>query len=237
MALGLLGRKVGMTTVIGTDGNSIPVTVLELGPCVVTQQRTTAKDGYEAVQLGFQDKPRRLATRPERGHVADIGSKRSKARQAAGVQSVPRANCEPQRYIREFRSDLGDPAVELGQKLTVDLFNEIKAVDVIGWNKGRGYAGVMKAWGFGGQRASHGVQRCHRSGGSTGSHATDRGHSGKIKKGKKLFTRWGNERVTIRNLRVIRVDADNNLLLVRGAVPGPNGGYVLVRRTNKARQQ
>lgn len=238
MSLGLLGRKVGMTQVLDAEGRAIPVTALELGPCVVLQLRTKDRDGYEAVQLGFADKPRRLATRGERGHVAPLSSKRSKRQADAGVQSLPKANCEPQRYVREFRTDDGteNAAVEVGQKLSVDLFNEVFAVDVIGMIKGRGTTGVMKAHNYQGMGASHGVQNCHRAPGSVGSHATDRGHSGKIKKGKKMATRWGNERVTIRNLRVVRVDLENNLLLVRGAVPGPNGGYVMVRRTNKARK-
>jgi large subunit ribosomal protein L3 len=246
MALGLLGRKVGMTQVLDAEGRAIPVTALELGPCVVLQLRTKERDGYEAVQLGFADKPRRLATRGERGHVAPLSSKRSKRQADAGVQPLPKANCEPQRYVREFRTENGasgtadgasdGATVEVGQKLTVDLFNEVAAVDVIGMIKGRGTTGVMKAHNYQGMGASHGVQNCHRAPGSVGSHATDRGHSGKIKKGKKMATRWGNERVTIRNLKVVRVDLENNLLLVRGAVPGPNGGYVMVRRTNKLRK-
>ena len=249
MSLGLLGRKVGMTQVLDAEGRAIPVTALELGPCVVLQLRTKERDGYEAVQLGFADKPRRLATRGERGHVAPLSSKRSKRMAESGVQPLVKANCEPQRYVREFRTDdavngaaAGSPAetagttVEVGQKLTVDLFNEVLAVDVIGMIKGRGTTGVMKAHNYHGMPASHGVQNCHRAPGSVGSHGTDRGHSGKIKKGKKMATRWGNERVTIRNLKVVRVDLENNLLLVRGAVPGPNGGYVMVRRTNKPRK-
>jgi large subunit ribosomal protein L3 len=185
------------------------------------------------VQLGFADKPRRLANRAERGHVATISSKRSKKRTGQGVAAVAKPNCEPKRYIREFRTDAEDQGFEVGQTLKVDRFAEITHVDVIGMNKGRGTAGVMKQHNFGGLPASHGVKRHHRAPGSVGSNATDRGHSGKIKKGKRMMGRWGNERITMRNLLVAKVDAENNLILVRGSVPGPNGGYVMVRKTNK----
>lgn len=233
MAVGLLGRKVGMTQVTDETGRSVPVTVIEAGPCTVLQIRTMARDGYEAVQMGFRDKPRRLAIRAERGHVAVLSSKRSKAKAEAKIEPIAKANCEPQRYVREFRTDAKDLPVEVGAKLTVELFKDVPALDVIGLIKGRGTAGAMKAHGFAGLSASHGVQRAHRSQGSVGSHAADRGHSGKIKKGKLMSTRWGNERVTIRNLKLVRIDAENNLLLVRGAIPGPNGGYVMVRKANK----
>jgi large subunit ribosomal protein L3 len=222
-----------MTQVYDESGTIIPVTVIEAGPCTVLQVRTLERDGYEAVQVGFRDKPRRLAIRSERGHVAQLSSKRSKAAAARGVTPATRANCEPQRFIREFRSEEGDAACEVGQTLTVGLFEEVTHVDVVGKNKGRGTAGVMKKYNFGGLPASHGVKRHHRAPGSTGAHSTDRGASGRIKKGKKMAGRWGNERVTVRNLKLVRVDAENNLLLVRGAIPGPNGGYVMVRKTNK----
>lgn len=233
MPVGLLGKKVGMTQVYGDQGQLLPVTVIQAGPCVVLQLRTKDRDGYEAVQLGFEDKPRRLANRAERGHVAPLSSKRAKARAAAGIQAPAKADCEPQRYVREFRTDGEESGVAVGQKLTVDVFSEIKRVDVIGTIKGRGTTGVMKRWNFGGLCASHGVQRSHRSAGSVAAHSTNRGFSGKIKKGKRMAGRYGNTRSTIRNLEVVRVDAENNVLLVRGAVPGPNGGYVMVRKTNK----
>jgi large subunit ribosomal protein L3 len=236
MSLGLLGRKVGMTQIFTEDGSAVPVTVIEAGPCVVLQVRTAGNDGYASVQVGFGEKPRRLATRSERGHVAAIGSKRAKARAAAGIAVPPKAGCEPPRYVREFRVEEGDAGCEVGQKLTVSLLAEITHVDVIGLNKGRGTAGVMKQFNFGGLRASHGVQRHHRAGGSIGSHGTDRGHSGKIKKGKRMSGRWGNERVTVRNLKVVRIDEDSNVILVNGSVPGPNGGYVMVRQTTKKKR-
>lgn len=233
MPVGLLGRKVGMTQVYSAEGKLLPVTVIQAGPCVVLQVRTKDRDGYEAVQLGFEDKPRRLASRSERGHVADIGSKRAKARSAAGVSVLKKADCEPQRYVREFRTDGETVGHEVGQKLTVELFNEIKRVDVIGKIKGRGFAGVMKQHGFGGMCASHGVQRSHRAPGSVAAHSTNRGFSGKIKKGKRMSGRWGNSQATIRNLDVVQIDTENNVLLVRGAIPGANGGYVIIRQTNK----
>ena len=232
MALGLIGLKVGMTQVFAADGSVEPVTVLQVGPCPVLQIRTPDRDGYSAVQLGFQDKPRKNAKRPEQGHVAaGLKSKRKEARQKAGVQLLPKADCEPQRYIREFRVD--NPTVTVGQRLTVnEVFGEIKAVDVIGTSKGRGTQGVMKRWNFAGMPAAHGHKKVHRQAGSTSSLASNRG-SGRPKKGLKRAGRYGNERVTIRNLAVVRIDPDNGLLLVRGAVPGFNGAVVQVRPTNK----
>lgn len=233
MPVGLLGRKVGMTQVYSADGKLLPVTVIQAGPCVVLQVRTMDRDGYEAVQLGFLDKPRRLASRAERGHVADIGSKRAKARSGAGIELLKKADCEPQRYVREFRTDGETVDHAVGQKLTVELFSEIERVDVIGTIKGRGFAGVMKQHGFGGMCASHGVQRSHRAPGSVAAHSTNRGFSGKIKKGKRMSGRWGNSQATIRNLDVVQIDPENNVILVRGAIPGANGGYVIIRKTNK----
>jgi large subunit ribosomal protein L3 len=233
MALGLLGLKVGMTQVYDDKGKIAPVTVLQVGPCPVLQVRKQEPDGYDAVQLGFLDKERRKACRAERGHVSgQLESKRRRARQAAGVQLPPKADCEPQKYIREFR--LTTPAtVQVGNVLkATDVFANVKAVDVIGTSKGRGTAGSMKRHGFAGLPASHGVKKHHRSPGSVGSHASNRG-SGRPKRGKKMAGRYGNERVTVRNLDVVRIDAENNLILVRGAVPGFNGSFIMVRPTNK----
>jgi large subunit ribosomal protein L3 len=233
MSLGLLGLKVGMTQVYDEAGKLAPVTVLQVGPCPVLLIRDQERDGYDAVQLGFLEKARRKATRPERGHVsADLESNRRRARAAAGVVFPPKADCEPQRYIREFR--LEAPAqTEVGKIMTAgEVFKDVKAVDVVGTSKGRGTAGVMKRHGFAGLPASHGVKRHHRAPGSVGSHASNRG-SGRPKKGKRMAGRYGASRVTVRNLRIIRVDGDNHVLLVRGGVPGPNGGLVMVRPTNK----
>src|SRR5262249_28095695 len=157
MALGLLGLKVGMTQVYDDKGAVEPVTVLQVGPCPVLQVRQPEKDGYHAVQLGYQDKPRTRANRAERGHVSgDLESKRRKARAQAGVTPPPKANSEPQRYIREFRLQAA-PTVNVGDKLTVnEVFTNVKSVDVIGTTKGRGYSGVMKRHNFGGLPAAHG---------------------------------------------------------------------------------
>lgn len=227
MAIGLLGRKVGMTQVFDDAGRVIPVTVIEAGPCHVLQVKTVQSDGYEAVQLGFADKPRRLASRAERGHVARIESKRNRSRQALGVELPPKADCEPKRFVRELRGAWAE--VQVGQELTVAVFEGIASVDVVGISKGRGTAGVMKRHNFRGQRASHGVKKVHRHGGSTGMNTFPH----HIFKGKRMAGHYGHERCTVRNLRVVRIDAEQNLLLVRGAVPGPNGGYLIIRQSNK----
>jgi large subunit ribosomal protein L3 len=285
MSVGLIGYKVGMTQVFTPEGKAEPVTVLELGPCPVLQIRyatatsekggTTRKDGYTAVQLGFKNKTRKAATRPEQGHVAaNLKSKRKEARQKAGVKIPPKADCEPQKHIREFRLDRPgafvvtptadvkataesatvkveryrqemennmpkvvayqeDLTFKVGEQVAVaDVFKDVLAVDVIGTTKGRGTTGVMKRHNFDGLPAAHGAKKVHRQAGSTSSLCSNRG-SGRPKKGLKRAGRYGNERVTIRNLAVIKVDAENNLLLVRGGIPGFNGSVVMVRPTNK----
>ncbi len=279
MSLGLLGYKIGMTQVFTENGMVEPVTVLQLGPCPVLQIKypsakddkgETRKDGYPAVQLGFKDKPRKAATRPEQGHVAaNLKSKRKDARLKAGVPLPPKADCEPQRFIREFRLDkgigfitkaectmgeanvtverikaTGDPKqpfsgytedmnLKVGQVLTVgDVFKDVIAVDVIGTSKGRGTQGVMKRHGFAGLPAAHGAKKVHRQAGSTASLGSNRG-TGRPKKGLSRAGRYGNERITIRNLTVVKIDTENNLLLIRGGIPGFPGALVMVRPTNK----
>src|SRR5438445_1029467 len=219
MALGLLGLEVGMTQVYDEAGKLEPVTVLQVGPCPVLQIREPERDGYHAVQLGFQDKARRKATRAERGHVsAELESKRRRSRAAAGVALLAKPDCEPQRYIREFRLTAAAEA-KVGQILTAgDVFKDVKAVDVTGTSKGRGTTGVMKRHGFAGLPASHGVKKHHRAPGSVGSHASNRG-SGRPKKGKRMAGRHGATRTTARNLRVVQLDGDHHLLLVEGAIP------------------
>lgn len=226
MTKGILGRKVGMTQVYMSDGKAVSVTVIQAGPCKVLQVRTADRDGYEAVQLGFLDKPRRLAARSERGHVGPIASVRSKRLKAGGVEAVKKADCEPKRYIREFR---GPTDLAVGGDVTVSVFDGVKAVDVIGITKGCGFQGTMKKHNFSGQRATHGVKKVHRHPGGTGAGT----YPGRTIRGKKMAGRYGTDRVTTRNLKVVRVDAENNLLLVHGSVPGPAGGYVMVRETNK----
>lgn len=212
MRVGLLGRKVGMTQIYLEDGTAIPVTVLECGPCTVLQVRTEETDGYSAVQLGFDDKKRKSATQAERGHAKKV-------------------DAEPKRFVREIRqkSAADIASVAAGQTLTVEVFNEIGRVDVIGTSKGRGFSGVVKRHGFKGLRASHGVKRMHRHPGSSGPSA-DPAHT---RKGIRKPGQYGNAQITVRNLKVVRVDPTNNLLLVRGAVPGHNGSYLTVRQTNK----
>jgi large subunit ribosomal protein L3 len=233
MALGLLGLKVGMTQVYDDKGSLAPVTVLQIGPCPVLQVRSKDRDGYDAVQLGYLDKARRKATRPERGHVSgDLESKRRRARTAAGVTLLPKANCEPQRHIHEFRLDAATD-LAVGKALTVqEVFEKVPHVDVIGTSKGRGMTGVMKRHNFKGLRMSHGVKKGSRQHGSIASNASNRG-SGRPKKGIRMAGRYGGGQVTVRNLRVVKIDAENHVLLVEGAVPGPNGGLVTVRPTNK----
>ena len=237
MALGLLGLKVGMTQVYDDKGKLNPVTVIECGPCPVLQIRTPERDGYHALQLGFKDKLRRKAIRAERGHVAgEFSSKRRKAMVEAGREVLPKANVEPQRYIREFRLDMPTD-LAVGAILTVgQVFQSVPAVDVIGTTKGRGTTGVMKRHNFKGLRRSHGVKKGSRQRGSIASNASNRG-SGRPKKGIKMAGRYGNENVTIRNLKMVRIDAENNVMLVMGAVPGPNGGLVSVRATNKKKSK
>lgn len=226
MSPGILGKKVGMTQIYLEDGTAVPVTVLQAGPCHVLQVRTSDRDGYEAVQLGFEDKPRRLAAKSERGHVARIESKAQKQRAQAGVEALPKADVEPKRFIREFR---GASELQVGATVDVNIFAEVKAVDVVGTSKGRGYSGVMRRHNFAGQRATHGVKKVHRHPGGTGCSA----YPSRVFKGKRMAGQYGDARITTRNLQLVRVDAENNLLLVRGAVPGPRGGYVIIQETNK----
>ena len=226
MRKGILGRKVGMTQIFEQDGRVVPVTVIEAGPCKVLQVKTVDRDGYDAVQVGFLDKPRRLASRAERGHVASISSKREKKLSSAGVIAVPKAGSEPKRFVREFR---GAPAMSVGEDLLVATLDGVKSVDVTGTSKGCGYSGWMKRHNFSGQRATHGVKKVHRHPGGTAAGT----YPGRVRKGTRMAGHYGVDRVTMRNLKVVKVDVENNLLLVKGAVPGPAGGYVIVRETNK----
>ncbi|MCH2136370.1 MAG: 50S ribosomal protein L3 [Phycisphaerales bacterium] len=204
----LIGRKIGMTRFFTEDGENVPVTVIQAGPCVVTQVKTEEADGYNAVQLGFEDVKPRRSTMPVIGHDHRAGS-------------------GPLAVHREFRSD--DIDVELGDKLDVSCMAETKFVDVIGTSKGKGFQGVMKRHNFRGLEASHGVKRKHRHPGSIGGHSANLGTGPKIKKGKRMGGRMGGERVTVRSLQVVGVDAQKNLILVKGPVPGPADGIVMVR--------
>lgn len=224
--IGLLGQKVGMTQVYTQSGRAVPVTVLQLGPCPVLQLKTKDKDSYEAVQIGFGDKSRNSASKSVRGHVANIESKRAKKAQEVGAELSRKANCEPQAFVREFR--VSPEGFEVGQVLDVDVFNGVASVDVTALSKGRGYAGTMKRHNFGGQRMTHGVKKCHRHAGSTGCSA----YPSRVIKGLRSSGQYGNVRCTTRNIKIVKADKANNLLLIYGAVPGPNGGYVQVRPSN-----
>lgn len=213
----LLGRKIGMTQVAGTDGRAIPVTLVQAGPCRVLRVKSPESDGYHALQIGFEDKPRRLASRAERGQLVGLqGSQASDDQKIGG---------EPCRVVREIRLQSGLAEHAPGDVLTVELFDGKKFVDVIGVTKGRGFAGVMKRHNFSGQRATHGVKKVHRALGSVGQNT----YPGRVHPGQKMAGRYGADRVTVRNLGVFSVDKDNNLMLIKGAIPGPSGGLVLVR--------
>ncbi len=204
MALGLIARKAGMTQIFDESGRVVPVTVLEVEPCRVVLVKRREVHGYDAAQIGYGRAPRRMP-RPLAGHFAKHG-------------------CEPMRGLKEFRLDPGEE-VEPGQELTASLFKPGQKVDVSGRTKGRGFTGVMKRWNFAGGRASHGAEKVHRQMGSTGQCQDP----GRVFPGKKMPGRYGNERVTIQNLEVVRVDEDKNRILVKGAVPGPRGGLVEIR--------
>lgn len=206
---GLLGEKLGMTQVWGPDNRIVPVTVVKAGPCVVTAVRGATGDGYSAVQLAFGEIDPRKVTRPLKGHFAKAG-------------------VTPRRHLAEIRTEDAS-GYTLGQELGADTFEAGETIDVVGTSKGKGFAGVMKRHGFHGLRASHGVQRKHRSPGSIGGCSTP----GRVFKGMKMAGRMGGERVTIQNLTVHAVDIANGLLLVKGAIPGPVGGLVLVRTAAK----
>ena len=209
-AKGILGTKLGMTQIYTDDSRVVPVTVIQAGPCLVTQVKTKERDGYEAVQLAYAEARRGKANRPATGHF-----------QAAGVK--------PQRHLVELRTDgAGDYAP--GQQITVDIFQPGDRTDVIGVSKGKGFSGPMKRHGFGGMGGSHGTERKHRSPGSIGASATP----SRVFRGSKMAGQMGNERVTVLNLEVVGSDPERNLLLLRGAVPGPTGGLVMVRSSVKA---
>ena len=213
MVAALLGKKIGMTRVYTEDGKVVPVTVIQAGPCSVLQVKKSGEtaDGYDAVQIGFED------VKPHRSTLAMIGHS-------------ARAGTGPKKLVRELRM-AEPPTSSPGDVWTVEVFESaaVRYVDVTATTKGRGFAGVMKRHGFGGQPASHGTERKHRSPGSIGGHA-NLGTGRNIKKGKPMAGHMGNVRRTSRNQELIRVDKENNLLLVKGSVPGPNGGYVLVRQ-------
>ena len=212
MAIGLIGRKVGMTRIFTEDGVSIPVTVIEATPNRVTQLRTDETDGYRALQVTTGEKKANRVNKAAAGHFAKAG-------------------VEAGRGLWEFRLDANEGTdIEVGSELTVELFNDTKKVDVAGTSKGKGFAGVIKRWNFSSQRMTHGNSLSHRAPGSIGQNQSP----GKVFKGKKMAGQLGNKKVTMQSLELVRVDAENNLLLVKGTVPGATGGDVIVKPAVKA---
>ncbi len=269
MLSGMLGRKVGMTQVFGPNGVAIPVTVIEAGPCVVTQVKTVPHDGYDAVQLGYGTKKR--ATRPALGHLGHTlalterqrrkqQQEQAKARSAARAKGQTETATEteaeqaetatpakrdarpaPSKRARSHGQELGPfaalrevkvigEAPALGESITVAMFSEGEAVDVIGTSKGKGFAGVMKRHGFRGGPRTHGQSDRARAPGSIGPGTTP----GRVLKGTRMAGRMGNARVTVKGLPIVQADAGRNLLVIQGAIPGPNGGLVIIRKTAEA---
>ncbi|MBW1769852.1 MAG: 50S ribosomal protein L3 [Deltaproteobacteria bacterium] len=205
MHKGLLGRKLGMSSLFSPEGQQVPVTVLEVGPCVVTQVKTRATDGYDALQVGFVEKRAKRINKPVQGHLKKSGG-------------------QAYAFLKEISVD--DPSeYTLGQALTIDMFQVGERVDVSGVSKGRGFSGVIKRWGFSGGKATHGSM-FHRAPGSVGASATP----SKIIKGRKMPGHYGNSRVTVRNLEIVDIRPDQHLLIVKGAVPGCRSGLVEVRK-------
>ena len=215
MTPALLGKKIGMTRVYNEKGAVVPVTVVECEPNHVTQVKTADTDGYDAVQLGYDDVKAKFSTFPLIGHTAKAG-------------------VGPKRHFREIRLKAATDR-KPGDAVNVGVFDGVQFVDVIGTSKGKGTAGVMKRHHFGGQPASHGTERKHRSPGSICSRASNRGHTGKPKKGVRMAGHMGMDQVTTRNHPLVKIDPENNLLLIKGALPGPNGSLVFVRKSITAR--
>ena len=210
MQKGIIGKKIGMTQIFDETGKVVPVTVVEAGPCVVSQKKTVENDGYAAVQIGFGDLKAQKVKKPVAGHFA-------------------KANVAPKKTLREFRFDDID-AYNVGDLVKADVFAAGDKVDVTGTSKGKGYAGVIKRWNFQRLKESHGSGPVARHGGSIGSCSDP----SRVFPGKKMAGHLGSERVTVQNLQVVKVDAENNLIAIKGAIPGPNGGTVVIHDTVKA---
>jgi len=211
----LLGKKVGMTQLYDTSGRLVPVTVIQAGPCTVIQVKTTETDGYNAVQLGYDDVKPSRNKKPQIGHAA-------------------KANTTPKRFVREMRlQNDTESEYKVGDSITVSVFSENEVVDIVGTSKGKGFAGVMKRHGFTGFPASHGTERKHRAPGSISSFASNAGMGACLKKGKKMAGHLGDRRVVAKNHSLITIDEENNLLVIKGSVPGPAGSYCIVRSSPK----
>ena len=210
MQKAIIGKKLGMTQLFDENGKVVPVTVVEAGPCVISQKKTVETDGYEAVQVGFGDLKANKVNKPMKGHFA-------------------KGDVAPKKVLREFRlADIS--GLNVGDILKADVFAEGDKVDVVGTSKGKGTAGVIKRWNFGRLKESHGTGPVHRHAGSLGACSTP----SRVFKGKKLAGHLGAERVTVQNLAVVRVDAENNILAIKGAIPGPRGGIVTIADSVKA---
>ena len=205
MQKALIGKKIGMTQIFDEKGNVVPVTVVEAGPCVVSMKKTVETDGYTAVQVGFGDMKANKVTKPMQGHFN-------------------KANVAPKKVLKEFRFDDCD-AYSVGDIIKADIFEAGMKVDVTGTSKGKGYAGVIKRWNFGRLKETHGSGPVARHGGSMGACSSP----SRVWKGKKMAGHLGAEKVTVKNLTVVKVDAENNLIAIKGAIPGANGGYVVIR--------
>ena len=210
MKKGIIGKKLGMTQIFDEKGNVIPVTLIEAGPCVVSQKKTVENDGYEAVQLAFEDVREKLLTKPELGHLKKNG-------------------IAPKRHLKEFRLE-DSASYTVGQVVTVETFAAGDKVDITGITKGRGFSGCVKRWGHHILRMTHGTGPIHRQCGSMGANSTP----SRVYKNKKMAGQYGNEQVTILNLVAVKIDAEKNLIAVKGAVPGSKGGVVFIRDSVKA---
>ncbi|HHW45940.1 MAG TPA: 50S ribosomal protein L3 [Clostridiales bacterium] len=210
MKKGIIGKKLGMTQLFDQNGAFVPVTVIEAGPCVVTQIKTVENDGYEAIQVGFGDLKASKVNKPLKGHF-------------------DKADVAPKKVLREFRLD-DISSYKVGDLIKADAFEEGEHVDVTGRSKGKGYTGVIKRWNFGRLKMSHGTGPVTRHGGSIGANSSP----SRVFKGKRMAGRMGYERVTVQNLSIVKVDAENNIIAVKGAVPGPKGGIVVISDSVKA---
>lgn len=210
MKKAIIGKKIGMTQIFDENGKVIPVTVIEAGPCVVSQKKTVETDGYDALQIGFGDLRPKLVNKPMKGHF-------------------DKSDVAPKRVLKECRFEDVN-AYNVGDIIKADVFEAGEQVDVIGTSKGKGYAGVIKRWNFGRLKETHGTGPVVRKGGSIGACSDP----SRVFKGKKMSGHLGAEQVTVQNLKIAKVDAENNLIAVKGAVPGPNGGTVLIRNSVKA---
>ncbi len=211
---GLLGKKIGMTQVFGADGAVVPVTVIQTGPCVVVQKKDAARDGYDAVQVGFGSRKAQRVNKPQQGHFKKAGK---------GAFEV----------LREFRTEKAGE-YELGQEIKAgDLFKSGDFVDVAGISKGHGFSGVIKRWSFAGFPGSHGTHEYFRHGGSIG----NRSYPGRVFKGKRMAGHWGDERISVQNLEIVEVRPEENLLLIKGSVPGAQRSVVVIKRASKPRKK